>query len=115
MYRRLLTIFTCSLLHAALENFILFARRNEIYRISLDVDEFIDVRLPLVNLTGATALDWDDRTDKIFWTDLLLNTINSANSDVSIVYAFMNIHVYCMFNTTDNDSMQLKLSYAIIY
>ena len=69
--------------HAASENFILFARRDEIFRISLDVPELIDIRLPLDNLTGASGLDWDDRSDKIFWTDVLQDTINSANSNVS--------------------------------
>lgn len=66
-----------------MENFILFARRDEIFRISLDVPELIDVRLPLTNLTGAGGLDWDDGTDKIYWTDLLQDTISSANSNVS--------------------------------
>ena len=73
------------LLHTALENFILFARRDEIFRISLDVPELIDVRLPLANLTGASGLDWDSRSDKFFWTDVLQDTINSANSNVSCV------------------------------
>ena len=70
-------------IRAALENFILFARRDEIFRMSLDIPELIDVRLPLGNLTGASGLDWDDQTDRIFWTDVLQDTINSANSNVS--------------------------------
>ena len=77
----------------ALENFILFARRDEIFRISLDVPELIDVRLPLVNLTGASGLDWDEQTDKIFWTDVLQDTINSANSNVSCIY--IKIENFC--------------------
>ena len=77
--------FIIVLLHIALENFILFARRDEIFRISLDVPELIDVRLPLVNLTGASGLDWDSGSDKFFWTDVLQDTINSANSNVSRV------------------------------
>ena len=68
------------------------ARRDEIFRISLDVSEFIDVRIPLANLTGATALDWDDKTDRIFYTDVMQNTISTAYSDVS--YA-------CMFRHND--------------
>ena len=72
--------------NTALENFVLFARRDEIFRISLDVPELIDVRLPLDNLTGASDLDWDDRSDKIFWTDVLQDTINSANSNASCIY-----------------------------
>ena len=79
-----LCLFICPC--TALENFILFARRDEIFRISLDIPELIDVRLPLVNLTGASGLDWDDKTDKIFWTDVLQDTINSANSNVSSIY-----------------------------
>ena len=78
-FTKLFTLVT----HTALENFILFARRDEIFRISLDIPELIDVRLPLVNLTGASGLDWDDKSDKIFWTDVLQDTISSANSNVS--------------------------------
>ena len=66
----------------ALNTFLLFARRTDIFRISLDVPELTDVPLHLTNLTGATALDWDDQTDKIFWTDLVHDTINCASSDV---------------------------------
>ena len=74
-----------------LENFILVARRDEIFRISLDVPELIDVYLPLTNLSGASGLDWDDGTDKIYWTDLRQDTINSANSNVSCIqFRFQN-------------------------
>lgn len=96
----MLTIFTylfALLPHIALENFILFARRDEIFRISLDISELIDVRLPLVNLTGASGLDWDDRTDKIFWTDVLQDTISSSNSNVSSVYTS---YLFCSVNLT---------------
>ena len=73
----------------ALETFLLFARRTEIFRVSLDVPELIDVPLPLANLSGATGLDWDDETDRIFWTDLSPDTINSANSDVSLLFVYI--------------------------
>lgn len=78
-----LFILTTFSIISALENFLLFTRRDNMYRISLDVPELIDVRLPLVNLSGATGLSWDDKTGRIFWSDTLQDTINSANYDVS--------------------------------
>lgn len=68
---------------AALNTFILFARRTDIRRISLDVDSVIDVSLPLENVTGAIAIDWDSQTDQIYWTDIFQNTINVAGIDGS--------------------------------
>ena len=71
----------------ALNTFLLFARRTDIFHIYLDMPELIQVDVPLhlTNLTGATALDWDDQTDKIFWTDVAQDTINCASSDVCSV------------------------------
>ena len=51
--------------------------------ISLDVPEIIDVTLPLVNMTGAVAVDTYPETESIFWTDKFQDTINTANIDVS--------------------------------
>ena len=52
-------------------------------RISLEVEPFIDVVLPIVNTTGATGLNWDGQTDRLYWTDIIDNTINVANINVS--------------------------------
>ena len=71
-------------LPTALDTFILFAHRTDIRRISLDVEEVVDLILPLANLTGATALDWDSETDRIYWTDLKSNTINAVYANVSL-------------------------------
>ena len=42
-----------------------------------------DVILPLVNMSSSMALDWDDRTDQLFWTDIFLDTISVSRLDVS--------------------------------
>lgn len=61
----------------------MFARRYDIQRVSLDVDDLVSVVLPLENLTGATALDFDSSTDLIYWTDIIHKTIYVATTLVS--------------------------------
>ncbi len=75
--------FSLFLLPAALNSFILFAHRTDIRRFSLDTDVPADVILPLVNMSSSMALDWDDRTDQLFWTDIFLDTISVSRLDVS--------------------------------
>ena len=83
-------------IHSGLDTFILFSQRTDIRRISLDVDVLVDVTLPLVNLTGAVALDWDSSTNLIYWSDVLQNTINVASIDVS----WICLHI-CVLWTND--------------
>ena len=51
--------------------------------VSLDVDEVLDVSLPLENISNAVAVDTFSDTDSIFWTDKVKDTISTAKIDVS--------------------------------
>jgi len=54
-----------------------------VYFISLDVDHIVDVAIPLEGLEKAVAVNWDSRTDRIYWADISLHTISSAFINVS--------------------------------
>nr|XP_006819580.1 PREDICTED: low-density lipoprotein receptor-related protein 4-like [Saccoglossus kowalevskii] len=71
---------TCS---EKLELFLVFARRTDVRRISLDTEESSDVVIPLRDLHSAVALDWERTGEHIYWTDVTLNTINRAKWDGS--------------------------------
>lgn len=62
--------------------------------ISLEDPELNSVALSLNNLSGVVAVDYYSRTDSIFWTDVLQNTINTAKIDVSFEIRKDNYY-YC--------------------
>ncbi|XP_071809054.1 low-density lipoprotein receptor-related protein 4-like isoform X2 [Asterias amurensis] len=66
-----------------INTFLLFAGSDYIRRVSFDTDDFTDVVIPLENLNSAVALDWDDKEELIFWTDVVDDTINRAKWDGS--------------------------------
>ena len=55
----------------------------EVQAISLENPQLNSVALSLNNLTGVIAVDYYSKTDSIFWTDVLWDTINTAKIDVS--------------------------------
>lgn len=61
--------------------YILFAHRIDIRQISLDFDHLIDVVLPLPPISNAVALDVDQKTGYIFWSDTIENVIMSSSAD----------------------------------
>ena len=59
-----ITIFVCIFIiffffFLEMKNFLIFTRRNDIRKISMDVDYFADVVVPLGHLKNAVALDID--------------------------------------------------------
>ncbi|XP_023239238.1 low-density lipoprotein receptor-related protein 6-like [Centruroides sculpturatus] len=58
------------------EAFLLFSRRVDIRRISLE-SKHNDV-IPISGITEASALDYDINDDRIYWTDVYQKTINRA-------------------------------------
>ena len=52
--------------------FLLFSRRVDIRRISLETTENNDVEIPLSGVKEAVALDFDIHDDRIYWTDVEL-------------------------------------------
>uniref|UniRef100_UPI00358F15AE low-density lipoprotein receptor-related protein 4 isoform X2 n=1 Tax=Myxine glutinosa TaxID=7769 RepID=UPI00358F15AE len=75
---RSLDLHTCS---DRLDTFLLFARRTDIRRMSLDTDESADVVLPLQGLRAAVALAWHAGEGLIFWSDVASDSIRRARWD----------------------------------
>ena len=68
-YRYFVTFFSVP------NNYLLFASRATIRRVSLDTDDRIDVFLPLPDLHNAIALDYHLREEKLYYTDVYLDVI----------------------------------------
>ncbi|XP_075884557.1 low-density lipoprotein receptor-related protein 4 isoform X1 [Nelusetta ayraudi] len=73
-----------------LDKFLLFARRTDIRRISLDTAERADHVVPLAHVRNAVALDWDASQGEggaeggyIYWTDVTTDAISRALWDGS--------------------------------
>ena len=64
-----------------LREFIFFARKSDVRRVSLDTDDMTDVVIPLTGLHSVVALDFDDLMDYIYWTDVSEDTISRARWD----------------------------------
>ncbi|XP_041111230.1 low-density lipoprotein receptor-related protein 6 isoform X2 [Polyodon spathula] len=59
------------------EAFLLFSRRADIRRISLETNNN-NVAIPLTGVKEASALDFDVTDNRIYWTDITLKTISRA-------------------------------------
>ncbi|XP_061438480.1 low-density lipoprotein receptor-related protein 6 isoform X3 [Rhineura floridana] len=59
------------------EAFLLFSRRADIRRISLETNNN-NVAIPLQGVKEASALDFDVTDNRIYWTDISLKTISRA-------------------------------------
>ncbi|XP_076470996.1 low-density lipoprotein receptor-related protein 4-like isoform X2 [Babylonia areolata] len=66
-----------------MSNFLIFTRRQDIRRISLEVDYFADVVVPTGPLKNAIAIDVDIVQGKVYWTDTVSDKITRANLDGS--------------------------------
>ena len=64
-----------------LSSFIVFARKMDIRRISLDTQDMTDVVLPLSGLISVVGLEFDSHTDYVYWSDVALNSISRARWD----------------------------------
>ena len=64
---------------------ILFSMVDSLRMISLEIDEIYDVELPIVNaeFPNMGVLDWDSKSDQVFWADSSQETINSVSISVS--------------------------------
>jgi len=57
------------------EEYILFASRNSIRKIALDLPDRTDVYLPLPDLQNVIAVDYDYMEQKIYYSDVYLDVI----------------------------------------
>ncbi|XP_047545765.1 low-density lipoprotein receptor-related protein 6 [Vanessa atalanta] len=65
------------------QSFLLVAQRSVISRISLDTPDFTPFTLPLKDLKRALTIDFDPKTEYIYWADSLSKTISRARLDGS--------------------------------
>lgn len=60
---------------------ILFSMVDSLRMISLEIDEIYDVELPIANaeFPNMGVIDWDSKSDEVFWADSSQETINSVS------------------------------------
>ena len=67
------------------EAFLLFTRRDDIRRISLEVNRN-EVVIPLANVREAMALDFDVNDNKIYWTDTSLKVRHCGGDILGVTF-----------------------------
>jgi len=73
------------------EAFLLYTRRDDIRRISIERETGEDILIPLKGVAEASALDYDRRDGRIYWSDVELKTISRAflnGSSLEVVVEF---------------------------
>ncbi|RUS89222.1 hypothetical protein EGW08_003032, partial [Elysia chlorotica] len=91
-----------------MRNFLIFTRGKDIRKISLEVDYYMDVVVPVGEVRNAIAIDVDVIEGKMYWTDTVLDRISRANLDGSDVEILVEHGVH----TTDGlavDSVGRKI------
>ena len=83
----------------ALEKFIVVARKPDIRIVSLDVDQYADVVLPLRNINNAFSVDYDIVEDYIYWSDNDKKCIMRAHPNGS------NTHVIADYDIHSPDGL----------
>ena len=66
-----------------LDNFLILADKHEMYVVSLDTQNPVNVRVPLARVDTLSAVAWDSRDDTIYFADLGRHTINAVDITVS--------------------------------
>ena len=65
------------------EAFLIFTRRDDIKRISIEIEESRDMLIPVRGVMEASALDYDRSDGRIYWSDMKEKTINRAYTNGS--------------------------------
>ena len=58
--------------------FLLYTRRDDIRRVSIERETQQEMLIPLKGVTEASALDYDRTDGRIYWSDIALKTISRA-------------------------------------
>ena len=66
-----------------IESFLLFTTRSDVRRITLGTPDQSDVVIPLSNTIHTMAVDFDAKSDTIYWSDSGTNFISRAKWDGS--------------------------------
>ena len=77
-----------------MSTFLLFANKHSILRISMDTDDYNEVHLDLDHLENVVSVDYDYRNKRIYYSDVNLDQIGSANFDGSNhkIHISKNLH-----------------------
>lgn len=62
-----------------MNHFLVFSAVSDLRRISIDTPDKTDVVIPLNKVISAVGLDFDAKTDMLYWTDTDLNVIKKAH------------------------------------
>ena len=66
-----------------ISTFLLFTSKNSVRRISMDTDDMNDVHLDIVDVQNAVSIDFEFKSQRIFYSDVNSDKIFSANFDGS--------------------------------
>lgn len=80
------------------DEYVLFASRGSIRRISLDTPDRTDVFLPLSNLQNVIAIDYDFSEGKIYYTDVQLDVIRWVCNIISCILIYSDLFDYIKFD-----------------
>ncbi|GBP07556.1 Low-density lipoprotein receptor-related protein 6 [Eumeta japonica] len=69
--------------HNGPQSLLLVAHRSGISKISLDSSDYTPYALPLKDVKGAIAVDFDPKTEHVYWADNMAKTISRARLDGS--------------------------------
>ena len=67
------------------EAYLIFTRRDDIKRMSIEIENSRDMLIPLRDVHEASALDYDRTDGKIYWSDMKEKTISRAHTNGSSV------------------------------
>ena len=73
------------------EAFLIFTRRDDIKRMSIELENSRDMLIPLQDVQEASALDYDQADGRIYWSDIKKKTISRAftnGSSLELVVEF---------------------------
>ncbi|XP_064480176.1 low-density lipoprotein receptor-related protein 4-like [Ornithodoros turicata] len=103
------------------EPFLMFTYHGDILRLCLNCSDDVDVTIPVKNMTGAVAIDWESTTDTIFWTDITNHSIQRAkwngenqqvvigtNADAAAGLAYDWINEKLYWSDTVNDRIEVS-------
>ena len=65
------------------EAFLIFTRRDDIKRMSIEIENSRDMLIPLRDVKEASALDYDKADGRIYWSDIKEKTISRAYTNGS--------------------------------
>lgn len=76
------------------QSFLLVAQRSFISKISLDSPDYTPYTLPLKDLKRALTIDFDPKTEYIYWADSLVSSKKGNSYYINIKFKLIDINEY---------------------